>query len=695
MDDRGDDRDGDWRRPRRVERRRRSASQSSDDEFVPRGRARGGDSAAAAAGGASSDRRRGRRSRDRSRSRDRDRDRRVRRRSRSRTLSPPRVRRDDRARHPRDARPRSRDRDRSRDASRDRHGVARPSPIEHRTFGAPRHLQPRRSYGRTADIPRPVRRGSVPSAPAPPGPDDQPAVVDPAADLPGVPIPRWFDASPGTGAGTGTGTGSTGNAARWGSYAASAEGFGREILDFIAFVQPDAAELRARYAALTRLETAGAEVIPAARAEPFGATAQRLLTHRGGLDARVRSSNANDATPECRGLERLTKALSARPWATDVSSSSSNRMVPSVSYVDVPTGLRVRACVGNRQTFRGTNFFDSPMMPLASRFPLWRPLMLPLKCFFEQRGLRAPFDGGLGAFRLGMMLLDYLSVHAPASTAPATPAALGSALIGFFRFYAGESPDEDAPGAAAWQRWRENFRFDPRGMHVMGVHVDFGGCAAPDVARAFAAATRAAAGFRVGVPSSSTALSRLLDEFAVADGREVTRTAARRVENALDFDSNAVTLPEAFLPVARWIEPTTSDANADADADAGETATRPLRDDETNRDEKSVGGGETEIPNEDAGFGVRVGGRPTARIVLKNMFDPSEARGDARFFRDIAEDARDECGKHGEVLDVVVDERSQGFVRVAFHSAEVAARAKAALHARWFGGRLVTCHFEH
>ena len=65
-----------------------------------------------------------------------------------------------------------------------------------------------------------------------------------------------------------------------------------------------------------------------------------------------------------------------------------------------------------------------------------------------------------------------------------------AALIGFFRFYAGESPDEDAPGAAAWQRWRENFRFDPRGMHVMGVQVDFGGCAAPDVARAFAAAPR-------------------------------------------------------------------------------------------------------------------------------------------------------------------------------------------------------------
>ena len=514
----------------------------------------------------------------------------------------------------------------------------------------------------------------VPSAPAPPGPDDEPAVVDPAADLPGVPIPRWFDASPGTGTATatGTGTGSTGDAARWGSYAASAEGLGREILDFIAFVQPDATELRARYAALKRLETAGAEAIPAARAEPFGATAQRLVTHRGGLDARVRSSRADDATPECRGLERLAKALSARSWATDVSSSSSNRTVPSVSYVDVPTGLRVRACVGNRQTFRGTNFFDSPVTPLASRFPLWKPLMFPLKCFFEQRGLRAPFDGGLGAFRLGMMLLDYLSVHAPASTAPATPFALGAALIGFFRFFAGERPDEDAPGADTWQRWRENFRFDPMGMHVMGVRVDFGGCAAPDIARAFAAATRAATRVRVGVPSSSTALSRLLDESAVADRREVTRTAARRAEkdSEKEYESDAVTLPEAFLPVARWIEPTARDAIP------GETET-------------------FETFDEDAGDARVRNLRPTARIVLKNMFDPSEAHGDVRFFRDIAEDARDECGKHGEVRDVVVDERSQGFVRVAFDSAEVAARAKAALHARWFGGRLVTCHFEH
>ena len=180
-DDRLHDRDGEWRRPHRVERRRRSASQSSDDEF---GRARGGDSAAAGGGGASSDRRRGRRYRDRSRSRDRDRDRRVRRRSRSRTLSPPRVHRDDLARHPRDARPRSRDRARSRDASRDRRGVARSSPIEHRASGPPHHLQPRRSYGRTADIPRPVRRGLVPSAPTMNPPSSTQPLTSPASPAP-------------------------------------------------------------------------------------------------------------------------------------------------------------------------------------------------------------------------------------------------------------------------------------------------------------------------------------------------------------------------------------------------------------------------------------------------------------------------------------------------------------------------------
>ena len=77
------------------------------------------------------------------------------------------------------------------------------------------------------------------------------------------------------------------------------------------------------------------------------------------------------------------------------------------------------------------------------------------------------------------------------------------------------------------------------------------------------------------------------------------------------------------------------------------------------------------------------------------MFDPSEAHGDVRFFRDIAEDARNECGKHGEVRGVVVDERSQG-IRAR------RVRLRGSRRARQGGvtravvrGRLVTCHFEH
>jgi DNA polymerase sigma len=79
-----------------------------------------------------------------------------------------------------------------------------------------------------------------------------------------------------------------------------------------------------------------------------------------------------------------------------------------LSYTDIPSGLKCKVCVGNRQTVRGTSFFNSPMIPLSARFPAFKPLMLPLKCVFTQRGLEKAFAGGLGTFRVGMMLLNYL-----------------------------------------------------------------------------------------------------------------------------------------------------------------------------------------------------------------------------------------------------------------------------------------------
>jgi RNA-binding protein 39 len=83
---------------------------------------------------------------------------------------------------------------------------------------------------------------------------------------------------------------------------------------------------------------------------------------------------------------------------------------------------------------------------------------------------------------------------------------------------------------------------------------------------------------------------------------------------------------------------------------------------------------------------------PSAAMTLKNMFDPSQMAGE-NWWMEIGEDVRDECSRHGEVLHMHVDVRSQGFVYVKFDTAAAAASARQTLNMRWFAGRLITCDF--
>ena len=84
---------------------------------------------------------------------------------------------------------------------------------------------------------------------------------------------------------------------------------------------------------------------------------------------------------------------------------------------------------------------------------------------------------------------------------------------------------------------------------------------------------------------------------------------------------------------------------------------------------------------------------PTPCLLLKNMFRPEEET-EPEWWVDIAEDVKEECGKHGEVSHVHVDRESEGFVYLKFASERGASEAQKALHGRWFAGRMVAAEFQ-
>ena len=71
---------------------------------------------------------------------------------------------------------------------------------------------------------------------------------------------------------------------------------------------------------------------------------------------------------------------------------------------------------------------------------------------------------------------------------------------------------------------------------------------------------------------------------------------------------------------------------------------------------------------------------PTQCLLLKNMFRPEEET-EPEWWVDIAEDVREECGKHGEVCHAFVDRESEGFVYLKFATTEGAEGARRAARA--------------
>ena len=86
---------------------------------------------------------------------------------------------------------------------------------------------------------------------------------------------------------------------------------------------------------------------------------------------------------------------------------------------------------------------------------------------------------------------------------------------------------------------------------------------------------------------------------------------------------------------------------------------------------------------------------PSSCVLLKNMFDPDgeDERNDKDFFVDLRDDVKQECGKHGPVVDAKIDPSSKGFVYLMFDGVDGATRCVGALNNRWFAGKQITAEF--
>ena len=102
--------------------------------------------------------------------------------------------------------------------------------------------------------------------------------------------------------------------------------------------------------------------------------------------------------------------------------------------------------------------------------------------------------------------------------------------------------------------------------------------------------------------------------------------------------------------------------------------------------------GRPNVPEAKGGGGG--GSRWDKVVILTHMFTLAELEEDPVSLLDIKEDIRDECGKLGEVTNVVLfDREEEGIVSVKFTTPEAAEACVGLMHGRAFDGRVVEAYF--
>ena len=201
----------------------------------------------------------------------------------------------------------------------------------------------------------------------------------------------------------------------------------KELIDFAAWVSLRESEPEARRESLQRVEETTCALWPGSTCELFGSSATGIEWFGSDLDVCVvmptadcgSASSCLELADELHSQEHV-KWLEARMAA----------VVPIVTYEDGWTGVHLD--VGFEKGLQGTN----KVTELVAGFKeadcdVFKTLMLPLKVLLNQKGLDKPFYGGLGSFKLGVLVAHYIT------TANST-SELGELFKGFLRFCVSE-----------------------------------------------------------------------------------------------------------------------------------------------------------------------------------------------------------------------------------------------------------------
>ena len=137
----------------------------------------------------------------------------------------------------------------------------------------------------------------------------------------------------------------------------------------------------------------------------YGSEALGLAAFSSDIDLAVMDGGSSRST---RGatLRRIGEALRQTEWATHVDVREHAR-VPIVNFKDGQTGLEVDISLAAAAGLPAET--TALVASLREEHTALEPLALILKVLLEQAGLNQPYTGGLGSFKLYVLIAHYLT----------------------------------------------------------------------------------------------------------------------------------------------------------------------------------------------------------------------------------------------------------------------------------------------
>lgn len=199
-----------------------------------------------------------------------------------------------------------------------------------------------------------------------------------------------------------------------------------EILQFMQFMSPTAAEKQARQELFVAVEAIAKLLWPNCTAEAFGSHATDLALPSSDVDVCV--MNTPDNGKSMLEFERLAEAIRNVPgFAKRVQIVTAK--VPLVKIISRRTKMNCDISIGVDNGVQNVPLIKS----YINQFPALRPLVLVVKCFLHERNLNEVFTGGLGSYTILLLVASHLQMMA--YNFPHGKANLGMQLQTFFELY--------------------------------------------------------------------------------------------------------------------------------------------------------------------------------------------------------------------------------------------------------------------